>query len=204
MTPQKPSISKDRTSIISAVKTPLGFFVLVVLVVEGILGTLSGAALSGSDRSVALYGMFALIGVLIAVVVLLAVFRPEALAGARKDGKLEVRLEQARATAERTQAENDELRDGFHRIEEQNRALRAENVRLSEEISRIDSVRSRIWAILLARGSADLSQIMGGLDIHFRGPAYDQVLGVLGSLADEGKIQRDESKGGEYYMLTKR
>ncbi len=54
MTPQKPSISKDRTSIISAVKTPLGFFVLVVLVVEGILGTLSGAALSGSDRSVAL------------------------------------------------------------------------------------------------------------------------------------------------------
>jgi hypothetical protein len=203
MTPQKISISKDRTSIISAVKTPLGFFVLVVLVVEGILGTLSGAALSGSDRSVALYGMFALIGVLIAVVVSLAVFRPEALAGARKDGKLEVRLEQARATAERTQAENDELRDGFHRVEEQNRALRAENVRLSE-ISRIDSVRSRIWAILLARGSADLSQIMGGLDIHFRGPAYDQVLGVLGSLADEGKIQRDESKGGEYYMLTKR
>jgi hypothetical protein len=204
MTPQKISVTKDRTSIISAVKTPLGFFALVVLVVEGILGTLSGTALSGSDRSVALYGMLALIGVLIAVVFSLAVFRPEALAGARRNGKLQVHLEQVRATAETTQAENDELRADYQRIEEQNRALRAENVRLSEEISRINSVRSRILAILLARGSADLSQLMDGLDIHFRGPAYDEVLGVLGSLAEEGRVQRDGSKGGDYYMLTKR
>jgi len=204
MTPQHVSNSEERTSIISAVKTPLGFFVFVVLVVEGILGTLSGAALSGADRSVALYGMLILIGALIAVVVLLAVFRPEALAGARKDDKLQAHLEQVRATAERTQAENDQVRAEYQRIEEQNRALRAENLRLSDEISRIDSVNSRILAILLARGSATLSHIMGDLDIHFRGPAYDQVLAVLGSLAGQGKVQRDESKGGDYYMLTKR
>jgi len=43
MTQQKIVSSKDRTSIISAVRTPLGFFVFVVLVVEGILGMLSGA-----------------------------------------------------------------------------------------------------------------------------------------------------------------
>ena len=204
MTPQHASNSEDRISIISAVKTPLGFFVFVVLVVEGILGTLSGAALSGTDRSVALYGMLSLIGALIAVVVLLAVFRPEALAGARKDGKLQAQLEQVRASAERTQVENDQLRTEYQSIEEQNRALRAENVRLSDEISRIDSVKSRIVAILLSRGSATLSQIMDDLDIHFRGPAYDQVLALLGSLGGEGKVQRDESKGGDYYMLTKR
>jgi|HubBroStandDraft_1064217.scaffolds.fasta_scaffold271436_1 hypothetical protein len=204
MKAQKTPIGDDRTSIINAVRTPLGFFVFAVLVLEGILGMLSGLAFSGTDRSEALHGMFALIGVLIALVAILAVFRPEALVGARKDGKLEARLEEVRATAERTQAENDKLRDGFHCVEEQNDALRAENVRLSEAISRIDSLTSRIRAILLARGSADLSQIMNGLDIHFRGPAYDQVLGVLGSLAREGEIQRDERIGGDYYMLTKR
>lgn len=204
MTPQHVSHSEDRTSIISAVRTPLGFFVFVVLVVEGILGTLSGAALSGADRSIALYGMLILIGALIAVVVLLAVFRPEALVGARKDGKLQALLEQVRATTERAQAENSQLRAEYHDIEEQNGALRAEIARLRDEISRIDSLTSRIVAILLARGSATLSEIMGDLDIHFRGTAYDQVLSVLGSLAGQGKVQRDDSKGGDYYMLTKR
>lgn len=204
MTPGKIFFANDRTSIITAVKNPLGFFVLVVLVVEGILGLVTGAALSGSDRSVALYGMFIVIGVLIALVALLAVFRPEVVGGVRKDNKLEELLKQSRSTAERTRAENDELRNGLHRVEEQNHALRLENERLSERLSRIESVTSRIWAILLARGSASLSEIMGGLDIHFHGPAYDEVLGILGSLAEEGKIRRDESKGGEYYMLTSR
>jgi hypothetical protein len=65
----------------------LGFFTLVVLVVEGILGSV--AAFSGTERSTALYGMLSIIGALIIVVAGFAVFRPEALSGIRQEQKLE-------------------------------------------------------------------------------------------------------------------
>lgn len=194
--------SKARVGIIGAVQTPLGFFTLVVLVVEGILGSLAGTTFSGTERSTALYGMLAIIGALIIVVACFAVFRPEALSGIRQERKLEAELQQTRREAEKNRAEKDRLDADFHRLEDQNRTLHKANDLLSIEVSRINSVRSRIVAILLARGSAELSQILADLDIHFRGREHDQVLGILGALAEEGKVKRDTSKGGNYYMLT--
>jgi hypothetical protein len=70
----------ERVSIINAVKTPLGFFVLVVLVVEGALG---GLAAKGPNQLTALYGMFGFLAALIAVVAFFAVRYPEALLGRR-------------------------------------------------------------------------------------------------------------------------
>ncbi len=72
----------NRTGIIQAVQTPLGFFVLVVLVVEAILG---GLAHSGSapNNTYALFGMIGILFVLIMVVALMAYYRPEALRGMR-------------------------------------------------------------------------------------------------------------------------
>jgi len=65
-------------AIINAVKTPLGFFVLVVLVIETILG---GLAAKGPNQLTALYGMFFFLVLLIGVVVFLAVFRIDTLMG---------------------------------------------------------------------------------------------------------------------------
>jgi hypothetical protein len=65
--------------VIEAVKTPLGFFVLIVLVVSGIIASLS----QGVDRTYLVGGMLALTFLLVLLVSVIAVFRPEALYGAR-------------------------------------------------------------------------------------------------------------------------
>jgi hypothetical protein len=71
----------DRVSIINAVKNPLNFFVLVVLVIEALLG---GLAAQGPNQLTALYGMFFFLAVLIAVVVFFAYFRPEVVRSQRE------------------------------------------------------------------------------------------------------------------------
>lgn len=78
--PSKPKQQQntDRVAIISAVKTYLGFFVLLVLVVEAVLGTIALQA-EGSNQLVALYGMLSVIGVLIVVVSFFAYRKPDAL-----------------------------------------------------------------------------------------------------------------------------
>jgi hypothetical protein len=70
---------KDRKSVIEAIKTPLGFFSLVVLVLESVLGTL---AFSLKDRSLG----YVVGGILVFMVILVfvaSIFRPEALWGKR-------------------------------------------------------------------------------------------------------------------------
>lgn len=71
-----------RAGLVRSVQTPLGFFVLVVLVVEAILGVVVGAT-TGFDRSVTIAGMLIIIAGLIATVAFLAYYRPEALRGDR-------------------------------------------------------------------------------------------------------------------------
>lgn len=75
---QKREKNGGRVSIINAVKDPLGFSVLVVLVIELTLG---GLAAKGPYPLVALYGMFFFLAVMIAFVGYLAVFRSAALRG---------------------------------------------------------------------------------------------------------------------------
>ena len=70
--------SPDRVAIIAAVKTYLGFFVLVVLVVEAVLGALA-LKTQGQNQLVALYGMLFVIAALVAVVSFFAYRKPEAL-----------------------------------------------------------------------------------------------------------------------------
>jgi hypothetical protein len=84
----KPPDNKGRARIITAVRTPLGFFTLAILVVEAILGA-TVAITSGEDRRVALIGMLMLLAILIVGVGLLVVFRPAALQGRRQEEKPE-------------------------------------------------------------------------------------------------------------------
>jgi hypothetical protein len=81
-TKAKQQTASSRVSIINAVRTPPGFFVLVVLVVEVALGGLA-ARTGGQNQLVALYGMLFVVLALIAVVAFFAYRRPEALTGER-------------------------------------------------------------------------------------------------------------------------
>lgn len=60
--------SKSRIEIINTVQTPLGFFVLVVLVVEGVLGVLTKFS-DGGDRTLLIIGMLVVIVLLIGAVI---------------------------------------------------------------------------------------------------------------------------------------
>jgi len=79
---QQAETSLDRISIIRTVQTPLGFFVLVVLVVKTILGIVAGLS-EGMDRTIIIIGMLVIIGGLVGIVAFLAYNRPEALQGVR-------------------------------------------------------------------------------------------------------------------------
>ncbi|MEW5769655.1 MAG: hypothetical protein AB1831_04755 [Pseudomonadota bacterium] len=78
--PDKPSPQGDsgRATIIGAVKTYLGFFALVVLVVESGLGALA-LKTQGLNQLVAIFGMLSVIAALIAVVSFFAYRKPDAL-----------------------------------------------------------------------------------------------------------------------------
>ena len=81
----------NRVSIIETVQTPLGFFTLVVLVVEVILGIAANFS-QGSDRSYLIISMIVLIFLLVAIVAGFAFFRPEALRGKRPVAKRSVAI----------------------------------------------------------------------------------------------------------------
>lgn len=74
--------SVKRIDAIQTVKTPLGFFTLIVLVVEIIFGIAAGLS-QGTDRTYLIIGMLAVIFLLIFIVAGLAFLRPEALGGNR-------------------------------------------------------------------------------------------------------------------------
>lgn len=73
-TPKK----SERVAVINAVKTYLGFFVLVILIVEIVLGAVALKA-QGINQMIALYGMLFVILVMVAVVSFFAYKKPEAL-----------------------------------------------------------------------------------------------------------------------------
>lgn len=84
-----PPEKTSRVSLIETVQTPLGFFVLVVLIVEVILG-ISANFSEGADRTYLIFGMLGLIFLLVLIVAGMALFRPAALYG--QAGRSEERL----------------------------------------------------------------------------------------------------------------
>ena len=79
---EETSTPSTRVGLIRAVRTPLKFFILIVLVIEAILGTVAGVS-SGLDRTLSLVGMLVIIFALVAIVAFMAYYRPEALSGLR-------------------------------------------------------------------------------------------------------------------------
>jgi hypothetical protein len=110
MTPPKaaksPKIAESRISVINTVTTPLGFFVLVVLVIEALVGVLAISMPSEHRIEVLRYMLYLAVG-LVATVSLTAYFNPEALYGKRfmpeiaVDRVPEITADEAIAKAER-------------------------------------------------------------------------------------------------------
>ncbi len=82
MSEEKKPAESSRSEIIDKVKTPLGFFTLIVLIVEVVFGIIASLS-SGSDRTYLIIGMILIMLVLIGIVAGLAFLRPEALSGNR-------------------------------------------------------------------------------------------------------------------------
>lgn len=74
---------ESRSKIIETVTTPLGFFVLVVLVVE--VGLIGLAATYGQADRMYLGAVVFILVLLISVVAFISIFRPEALSGKRHE-----------------------------------------------------------------------------------------------------------------------
>jgi len=72
---------ENRSKIITIVETPLGFFVLIVLVIESFFGIIVFKSSEGIERAYILFAMFILIFLLAGVVAFLAYYRTEALIG---------------------------------------------------------------------------------------------------------------------------
>ena len=82
--PDKFDDSRDRVSLVSAVKTPLGFFTLTVLVVETVFAVLLGVVeLDPTTQGSLVWAMVGILAALIVLVAFLAYKRPEALRGER-------------------------------------------------------------------------------------------------------------------------
>ena len=77
-----PQDTTERRNITDAIKTPLGFFSLVVLVTESLLGGLALAS-SGTDRTFLLYAIAGILLLLVLLVAAIGVLKPEALWGKR-------------------------------------------------------------------------------------------------------------------------
>ncbi len=71
---------QERAKIIQTVQKPLGFFTLVVLVVEAIFGIIATLS-QGADRTYLVVGMICLMFLLVGIVAFLAYKRPGALTG---------------------------------------------------------------------------------------------------------------------------
>lgn len=75
-----PAPVQDRVSILTAIRTPLGFFALVILVIEAILVVYASLADTGQRAELMRWGL-GLILITLLIVALLAFYRPEALSG---------------------------------------------------------------------------------------------------------------------------
>lgn len=71
-----------RATVIQSVRTPLGFFSLVALIAEAVLGTVA-VFIDRPEKTYLVWSMIALVFLLVVLVTILAAFRPEALSGLR-------------------------------------------------------------------------------------------------------------------------
>lgn len=184
----------SRVDIIGAVQTPLGFFVLVVLVVEAILGTVAALSASG-ERTIAIAGMLVLIAGLVAIVAFLAYARPEALSGKRaaadgttdNTGKL-VNQEEASASLPLPAThDDDEYQRRFEKAQEKMREIApVEKILLDE---RIGDVKFQILSGEIQSSTADFIVSSDDNRLRAKGGVAKAIMSYAGPLVLEELAQ---------------
>jgi len=76
------TLTQLRVALIESVKTPIGFFALIALIAEAILGT-AAIFIDRPEKTYLVVSMIILVFLLVILVALFATFRPEALSGLR-------------------------------------------------------------------------------------------------------------------------
>lgn len=172
----------ERAGIIEAVRTPLGFFALVVLVIEAILAVVAGIG-SGMDRTITISGMLCVIVGLILIVAYFAYHRPEALAGKREEVKIEI--EPALAP----------LQNEIDKLQQENAALK-------DETRRLTALRFRVWTYMDTGTAVQIEDVLRRLDIVNDRSGKAEVEAVIGSFLQENLIKPDTSSlGGSYRVI---
>ena len=177
-----PSGGGERVGIIEAVRTPLGFFALIVLVIEAIFAVVAGIA-NGVDRTITIGGMLFVILALISIVAYFAYRRPEALAGKREEINFDIEpvLAPLRNEAEK---------------------LKRENAILNEEIARLTAMRFRVWTYMDTGTAVQIDDVLRRLDIVNDRSGKGEVEAIIGSFLQENLIKPDTSSlGGSYRVI---
>ena len=177
----------NRLNIIESVKTPIGFFVFAVLVIEAIFGVVLNKS-EGSERAILIISMIALISTLVAIVVVLAVFRPEALKGERQ--------ELHHSDEDKTK----EIEQKVSELMEVIRSLSKAQQVMSEELSKYHSVRANMLDLfaqdeIFALDDIYTNLISGSTHIYF---GRSEVQSVIGVLIEEGKIEEVPRRANYY------
>ena len=191
--------SSSRNEVIGAVRTPLGFFSLALLVAEAILGIVAARA-SGTDRTLCIVGMLVVMGGVIGIVTWLA-RAPDILGGGPDPRKL--------AESVLLKSENESLKEVLQRLSAENSNLKASIERVSSENHslklRLEDVTT--WRLqilgLLGQGSTDVNTMFRELRAG-DGEARTKVLSEIGRLVEEGTIEADTFKPHGYYRLVKK
>jgi hypothetical protein len=189
--PPENTLPGSRPDIIRAVNTPLGFFSLVVLVVEAILG-LVAATSSDTGRAITIAVMLAVIIALVAIVAYFAYHRPEALFGQRHQEHVSIDTEQLTTP----------LKNEIQRLTESNQLLVRKNRHLDAQLEAVKSVRLQILSVLGAESASSdmlVQRIVATNDPGGR----TIVMSALGELVHDGTIEQDTMRGGAYYRLRK-
>jgi hypothetical protein len=124
------------------------------------------------------------------------------------------------STAHRHELQNEELRKATDEIqalkqvrrsaealasqlEEENIKLRTLNAELKNRLAQLDSLKNREWAIFHHSNSVSLTFILQQLHATADQTIRDEVISLLGSLIEEGRVERDLANDG-YYKAAKR
>jgi hypothetical protein len=184
MAPTDNPLGGSRSEVIRTVSTPLGFFALVVLVIEVILGALAATG-TGEGRTITVGVMLVVIIGLVGIVAYFAYHRPEALFGRRY--REEENVDPALITAP--------FRSEIQRLTEDNQRLRT-------ELETLTSARLRILSVLGA-DSADSRTIIERLGAANDPHAQNTVLSAIGKLVEDGTIEQDGTRSAGHYRLKK-
>lgn len=176
-----------RVDLINAIRTPLGFFALALLIVEGVFGAIA-LSTQGTERTVSMVIMVIGVFVIVAVVAFFAYHRPEALFGSRYLPAKPVESQSTLAVSV---------------CAEQLEAAYARIGRLEKELAEVVSLRSQVLGILGAE-SADANVIIRRLGRPDEAASKSQVLSVLGQLVHEGVIESNSIMPAGYYRRTQK